>query len=250
MASSGASTRFPHSELGPWRLVWGGANALSHAEIGLPAGSRDGAHLVDSQPTVFIVDDDVDYLPTVANMVASMGFVPEPYRSVDDFLAAFDLKRPGCLVLEIQFADRDGMGLLKHLAAQPIAPPAIILTSSTAIPPIVQSSRLGVEAYLQKHCFAQTTLWESIQSALARDAIQRAAYIRRCELLNRMATLNPRERVVLDLLVQGLDHKRIANDLGVSRRTVENRRSRIMEKLGADTFPKLIAMAIEAAKKP
>lgn len=220
-----------------------------HSEIGQPAGSRDGAYLVDSQPTVFIVDDDVDYLPTITKIVTSMGFAPEPYRSGDDFLAAFDLNRPGCLVIDIQFADRDGMALLEQLASEPIAPPAIILTNSTAIPPIVQASRLGVEAYLQKHCFAQTTLWESIQSAFARDAIQRAAYCRRCELLDRMALLNPRERVVLDLLVEGLDHKRIADDLGVSRRTVENRRARIMEKLGADTFPKLIAMAIEAAKQ-
>ena len=199
---------------------------------------------------MFIVDDDIDYLPTITNMVASMGFAPEPYRSADDYLAAFDLNRPGCLLIEIQFADRDGMALLDQLAAEPIAPPVIILTNSTAIPPIVQAARLGVEAYLQKHCFAQTTLWESIQSAFARDAVQRAAYARRCELLNRMALLNARERVVLDLLVEGLDHKRIADDLGVSRRTVENRRSRIMEKLGADTFPKLIAMAIEAAEQP
>lgn len=204
---------------------------------------------MDSQPTVFIVDEDVDYLPTLTNMVASMGFRPEPYRSGAEYLAAFDPERAGCLVIEIQAADRDGMAIPRHLAAAPIAPPVIILTSSTAIPPVVEAARLGVETYLQKPCFSQTALWESIQSAFARDAMQRVAYRRRRELLARMETLNVRERAVLALLVQGRDHMRIAEDLGVSRRTVENRRARIMEKLGADTFPQLIAMAIEAAGK-
>lgn len=198
------------------------------------------------QLTVFIVDEDVDYLPTLTDMVASMGFRPEPYGSGAEYLAAFDPERAGCLVIAIQAADRDGLTIPRQLAAAPIAPPVIIFSDSTAIPPVVEASHLGVEAYLQKPCFAQTELWEAIQSAFVRDAMQRVAYGRRRDLLARMETLNARERDVLALLIQGRDHLRIAEDLGVSRRTVENRRARIMEKLGADTFPQLIAMAIEA----
>ena len=109
--------------------------------------------------------------------------------------------------------------------------------------------QLGVEAYLQKHCFSETTLWESIHAAFARDAVQRAAYHRRQELVGRLQELSPRERQVLEMLVQGCDHRRISDDLNVSRRTVENRRARIMQKFGADTFPQLISLSIELGIK-
>jgi two-component system, LuxR family, response regulator FixJ len=201
--------------------------------------------LVDLHPAVYIIDNDPDSRESLVNMVASMGFSPVAFSTHDEYLATLDASRHGCVLLSLHSPAAAGLDVLEALAIQSIPMPIIVVTDCNAVPPAVRAMQLGVEAYLQKHCFSETTLWESIHAAFARDAVQRAAYHRRQNLLAHLNELSPRERRVLEMLVQGCDHRQIADNLNVSRRTVENRRARIMQKFGVDTFPQLIAIAIE-----
>lgn len=200
---------------------------------------------MDLHPAVYIIDNDPASRESLVNMVASMGFAPVAFSSREEYVASLDADRHGCVVLSLHAPAAAGLDALEALTALPIPMPIIVVTDCNAVPPAVRAMQLGVEAYLQKHCFSETTLWESIHAAFARDAVQRAAYHRRQELVGRLQELSPRERQVLEMLVQGCDHRQISDDLNVSRRTVENRRARIMQKFNADTFPQLIAIAIE-----
>jgi two-component system response regulator FixJ len=201
--------------------------------------------LVDLHPAVHIIDNDPASRESLVNMVASMGFVPIEFSSREEYVATLDPSRHGCVILSLHAPAAAGLDALEELTKLPIPMPIIVVTDCNAVPPAVRAMQLGVEAYLQMHCFSETTLWESIHAAFARDAVQRAAYHRRQELIARLNELSPRERQVLEMLVQGCDHRQISDDLNVSRRTVENRRARIMQKFGVDTFPQLIAIAIE-----
>jgi RNA polymerase sigma factor (sigma-70 family) len=201
--------------------------------------------LVDLHPSVYIIDNDSASRDSLVNMVASMGFAPVAFSSREEYVSILDSSRHGCVVLSLHAPAAAGLDALEELTKLPIPMPIIVVTDCNAVPPAVRAMQLGVEAYLQKHCFSETTLWESIHAAFARDAVQRAAYHRRQELIARLNELSPRERQVLEMLVQGCDHRQISDELNVSRRTVENRRARIMEKFGVETFPKLIAIAIE-----
>jgi FixJ family two-component response regulator len=201
--------------------------------------------LVDSHPSVHIIDNDPASRDSLVNLVASMGFTPVGFGSLREHVAILDNSRHGCVILSLHAPAAAGLDVLEELTKLPIPMPIIVITDCNAVPPAVRAMQLGVEAYLQKHCFSETTLWESIHAAFARDAVQRAAYHRRQGLIARLNELSPRERQVLEMLVQGYDHRQISDHLNVSRRTVENRRARIMQKFGVDTFPQLIAIAIE-----
>lgn len=200
---------------------------------------------MDLHPAVYIIDNDPASRESLVNMVAAMGFAPVAFSSRDEYVATLDASRHGCIILSLHAPAAAGLDALEELTVLPIPMPIIVVTDCNAVPPAVRAMQLGVEAYLQLHCFSETTLWESIHAAFARDAVQRAAYHRRQELIARLNELSPRERQVLEMLVQGCDHRQISDDLNVSRRTVENRRARIMQKFGVETFPQLIAIAIE-----
>lgn len=213
----------------------------------LPSPHRSSAQgfLVDLHPSVYIIDNDAASRESLVKMVATMGFAPIGFNSRKEYLATLDATRHGCVLLSLHAPAAAGLDALEELTNLAIPMPIIVVTDCNAVPPAVRAMQLGVEAYLQKHCFSETTLWESIHAAFERDAVQRAAYHRRQELIARLNELSPRERHVLEMLVQGCDHREISDDLNVSRRTVENRRARIMQKFGVDTFPQLIAIAIE-----
>ncbi|QDT71631.1 response regulator transcription factor [Lacipirellula limnantheis] len=200
---------------------------------------------VNLSPAVYIIDVDPEARASLVKLVASMGFAPVAFGSREDYVTSLDANSHGCVLLSLHAPASAGLDLLQELTNLPNPMPVIIVTDCNAVPPAVRAMQLGVEAYLQKNCFSETTLWESIHAAFARDAVQRAAYQRREDLLSRLNELSPRERRVLEMLVQGCDHRQISDELNVSRRTVENRRARIMQKFGVDTFPQLIAIAIE-----
>lgn len=200
---------------------------------------------MDSPPSVYIIDHNPDSRESHVNLVASMGFVPVAFGSGEEYLATLDATRHGCIILVLHAPAATGLGILEALTSLPIPMPIIVITDCNAVSPAVRAMQLGVEAYLQRHCFSETTLWESIHASFARDAVQRAAYHRRQDLAARLNELSTREREVLEMLVRGCDHREIAEVLNVSRRTVENRRARIMQKFDAETFPQLIAIAVE-----
>jgi two-component system, LuxR family, response regulator FixJ len=201
---------------------------------------------VDSQSTVYVVDNDPAFLESLLVLVASMGFKARGFSVGEELLREADSLGAGCVILDMQLPDLGGLAVLEHLARKPLPPPAIVMSAYAEVAIAVRAMQLGVIAFFQKHALSETALWEAIHFALARDAENRASHARRELVQARVAQLSEPERQVLDMLVRGWDHTRIAKALEISRRTVENRRAKLMKKLGAQNFPQLIRLAMEA----
>jgi two-component system response regulator FixJ len=201
---------------------------------------------VSAQPTVIIVEDDSDYAESLASLVTAMGFRPHIYASGLDFLDNHSGDLPGCILLDLKLPDINGLTVLERLRNGSGPEPVIVLTGHADVPAAVKAMRNGVVAFLQKQSFSETALWEAIHQAVALDGQQREARARQDALKAQISLLNEPELEVLKLLVAGHDHTTIAGQLQVSRRTVENRRARVMKKLGVSTFPALVRLAMES----
>jgi two-component system response regulator FixJ len=204
-----------------------------------------GTRPVPGAPHVYIIDDDSAYLDSLATLVASMGFKPLPFGASAEFMLRFDGSVPCCVIIDLKLPDVDGLAVIEGLGQFRVPPPVIVLTGRGDVRSAVQAIRRGVVAYLEKHTLSDTSLWEAIQDAFARDAQKRAALARQDGLKARIQSLTSGEMQVFELLAKGHDHTTISEHLGVSRRTVENRRSKLMKKLMVENFADLIALAVE-----
>jgi two-component system, LuxR family, response regulator FixJ len=200
---------------------------------------------VSVQPTVIIVEDDCAYAESLTSLVTAMGFRSRVHATGRDFLDNHSGDVFGCILLDLKLPDIDGLTVLESLRAAPRLAPVIVLTGHADVPSAVKAMRIGVVAYLQKQSFSETALWEAIHQAIALDGKQRETDARRDAVKAQIALLNEPELEVLKLLVAGHDHTTVAEQLQVSRRTVENRRARLMKKLGVSTFPELVQLAME-----
>jgi FixJ family two-component response regulator len=200
---------------------------------------------MNSEPTVFIVDDDAAFRESLSVLILSLGYPSETFASGDEFLAAFDENRPGCILLDVRMPDQSGLAVQEKLSAFSLCPPVIILTGHAEVPVALRALRQGAVEFLQK-TFTEGELREAIGRALDIDAENRSAHRRRCELAEKLALLAPPERDVLELVLAGHPNKKIASVLNISQRAVEDRRARVMKKVEVDSLPELVRFAIEA----
>lgn len=198
-----------------------------------------------TDPTVFIVDDDPAYLDSISVLIQSMGLQTKTFSSADEYLREFDPQLPGCLILDVRMPLTGGLVLQESLNKLPLCPPIIIMTGHAEVTTALRAIRQGAVDFLQK-TFSETELYDAIQRALAKDLANRKQYARATELAERFAKLSPVEHDVLQLVLRGDTNKKIAAILDVSQRAVEDRRSRMMEKLSVNTVPDLIRLSIEA----
>ncbi len=197
-----------------------------------------------------ILDDNPEELLLLAQLVKKLGFSAVCHSNGDEFLRRFDECATGCLILEMKMAGGQSISVLEALAKRRIIPPIIISTRNADVPSVVRAYQLACPvAFFQSRSRSEIALLEAIQSAMARDDEQRAEYARRQDLERRLQQLTQPETDVLHLLLQGADHTTISTELEVSRRTVENRRAKIMKKLGASCFPELVRIALDAGYK-
>jgi two-component system response regulator FixJ len=196
-------------------------------------------------PTVFIVDDDRQFADSITALINSMGIQTKAFLSAEEFLQQFDPLVPGCLILDIRMPQQSGLAFQEQLAKLPLHPAVVIMTGHAEVITALRAMRQGAVDFLQK-TISEDELRESIQRAIAHDAKIRAAYHRQEAIKRRIAQLTPPEREVLDQVLHGEANKVIAASLGVSRRTIEDRRSRVMQKLGVDTLADLVRISIEA----
>jgi two-component system response regulator FixJ len=194
------------------------------------ATDADRRNMTELKPTVFIVDDDRGVLDSLKFLMRSVGLYAETYQSAQEFLGAFDLERPGCLVLDVAM----GSSL-----------PVIFITAHGDVPMAVQAVKAGAVDFVQKP-FRDQELIDKIQSALQQDAQLRRQIADRADITQRIESLTPRELEVMHLVVEGKPNKVIAHSLGISQRTVEIHRSRVMEKMRAESVPHLVQMVIRA----
>ncbi len=195
-------------------------------------------------PTVFVVDDDFGVRSSIRVLMKSIGLPATPYASAKEFLAAYDAAQPGCLVLDIRMPGMSGLELQEELNSRGAVLPVIFVSGHADIPMAVEAMRHGAFDFLQKP-FRDQDLIDRVQQALARDRETREALKEHESIRARLATLTPREQDVLELLTAGKANKGMAQDLGLSQRTVEVHRAHVMEKMGAKSVAQLVRMVMD-----
>ncbi len=194
--------------------------------------------------TVFVVDDDDGVRTSLGILLDSAGYRVVPFPSAPEFLAQYDPARPGCVLLDMRMPGMTGMEMLQELARRGAFLPVIFITGHGDVPMAVEAMKAGAFDFLQKP-FSPRDLLDRIQRALAADTEARQVLSRTEDLRQRLATLTPREKEVMGLIVAGHANKVIAMDLGLSERTVEIHRARVMEKMATRSVAHLVRMALE-----
>jgi len=195
-------------------------------------------------PIVFIVDDDEAVRNSLRLLVKSVGLTATALASAQEFLASYDPLQPGCLVLDVRMPGMSGLELQQRLNLRGAVIPVIFITGHGDVPMAVEAMQQGAFDFLQKP-FRDQDLMDRIQRALERDRANRAELGERSRIRAQHETLTPREREVLALVTSGKANKVMAADLGLSRRTIEIHRARVMEKMGASSLAQLVRMVLD-----
>lgn len=195
--------------------------------------------------TVFIVDDDDAVRDSLGLLMKSAGLHAEAFDSAESFLRDYDPLRPGCLVLDIRMPGMSGLELQGELVDRESSLPIIFITAHGDIPMAVEAVRQGAVDFIQKP-FDDTELVAKVRQAVSDSERKHEGLIERADVRRRASTLTAREREVMSQVVQGKANKVIASDLGVSQRTVEIHRARVMEKMQAGSLAQLVRMVLIA----
>ncbi|MCX7169810.1 MAG: response regulator transcription factor [Proteobacteria bacterium] len=195
-------------------------------------------------PTVFIVDDDQAVARSLRWLIETVRLRVETFASAQAFIDGYDASKPGCLVLDVRMPGMSGLELQERLAAQRIHVPIIYITGHGDVQMAVRAVQSGAFDFIEKP-FNDQDLLDRIQKAIVFDAGQRGKDAQRAQLRALFASLTPREREVLDLVVEGKSNKAIANYFGLSAKTVEVHRANMMEKMQARSVADLVKMAMQ-----
>jgi len=195
----------------------------------------------DMPQTVFVVDDDDAVRNSLRMLLKSAGVHAEASASAQEFLSTYEVTQPGCLVLDVRMPGMSGLEMQHELNLRGATIPVIFITGHGDIPMAVEAMQHGAFDFLQKP-FRDQELLDRVQRALIRDADYRARLRQTDRIRERLTSLSPREREVLNLVTQGKANKMVAGDLGVSQRTVEIHRAHVMQKMEAGSLAELVRM--------
>jgi len=198
-----------------------------------------------TEPTVFVVDDNAGVRNSLNALLESVGLAVETYASAEEFLAAYDPERPGCLVLDVRLRQSSGLDLQDDLRRRNAMLPIIMLTGHGNVPTSVRALKAGAVDFLQKPA-PPKLLVERIRAALDSDRQARELISQRAGVLERLADLTPRERQVMELLVAGRTSKEIAVAMHVSVRTVEGHRRVVLAKMEVTSAAQLVRTVLNA----
>ena len=198
-----------------------------------------------AEATVFVVDDNFSVRKSLHALLESAGLAVETYASGDEFLAAYDPQRPGCLVLDVRLHHSSGLDLQDELRRRQATLPIIVLTGHGNVPTSVRALKAGAVDFLQKPAPPKLLL-ERVRAALDIDRQARAGSTARAAVMERLAHLTPREREVMELLIAGKTSKEIAAVLHVSVRTVEGHRRLVLSKMDVSSATQLVRTVLSA----
>ena len=192
-------------------------------------------------PIVYVVDDDPAIIRLLTELVKAIGLDVKACQSAEEFLAVYKASGPGCLVLDVRVPGMSGMELQRQLTAAGSTLPIIFLTGYADVRMAVEAMEWGAFGFLEKP-FRPQELCEKIQSAVRLDAEVWRQREERESAAARLAQLTPAERRVADLVAAGQTNKMIARELGLSTRTVEAHRARLMGRLGMKSRTELVGL--------
>ena len=196
---------------------------------------------------VFVVDDDAALRAMLVVTLTKAGFAARAFASADEFIAAFDPRVSGCLLLDFNMPGTSGLELQRLLAARGVHLPIVFLTGKADVPKAVDAMRAGAIDILQKP-FDRAVLIERIGAALALERRLRETEGSVAANRNKIALLTKRELQICELLVDGLASKEIARKLTISTRTVEHHRANVLRKIEASNVVELARIFLAARK--
>jgi FixJ family two-component response regulator len=190
---------------------------------------------------VYVVDDDVRLREAVGELFAALDVPSVTFASVAEYVAYTKPDLPACLILDVKLPDINGLEFQQQLG-DAYHPPIVFITGHGDIPSSVRAMKAGAVDFLAKP-FSRPDLMAAIEAAITRDRLVRRERTELGRLQQRYSSLTPRESEVLPLIVSGLLNKQAAAELGISEVTLQIHRSRIMQKMAADSFADLVRMA-------
>ncbi|KES21091.1 MULTISPECIES: response regulator transcription factor [Pseudomonas] len=208
----------------------------------VPAPQGGTRPQADATPLVYVVDDDVSVRESLELLIRFAGWQPVLFDSARAFLDQPAALVPSCLVLDVNLPDLNGLDLQRSVAGERPAMPIIFITGYGDVPLTVRAMKAGAVEFLTKP-FDDDTLLLAIAEALAHSRVALQQQERLRTLRAAYASLTPRERDVLRMVVAGRLNKQVAADLGISEITVKAHRGRAMRKMKARSLPDLVKMA-------
>jgi two-component system response regulator FixJ len=196
----------------------------------------------DDRQVVFVVDDDAAVRSSLAMLLKSMALAVDTFESANAFLQTMPPDPSGCLVLDIRMPGMSGIELQQQLKQRGCALPIIFITGHGDVSMAVHAMREGAVDFIEKP-FRDQDLLDRIYQALDRDRTRRRAADETVHIRERFAALTPREHEVMQRIARGQANKVIAIELGLSERTVEIHRAKVMHKTGARSLAELVGMA-------
>ena len=204
---------------------------------------RGQSPLPQATPIVFVVDDDDSVRESLKLLIDSAGWQPETFASGEEFLSRpKPVAAPTCLVLDVRLPDISGLDVQKRIAEDQISMPIIFISGYGDVPVTVQAMKEGAVEFLTKPVVGDVLLL-ALQQAIERSSAALGHEEEFRALRNRYASLTPREREVMELVVAGLLNKQIGSELGISEITVKAHRGQMMRKMEAPSLPHLVKMA-------
>ncbi|MCE9641514.1 MAG: response regulator [Betaproteobacteria bacterium] len=190
-----------------------------------------------------MVDDDQAVARSLRWLIESVRLKVETFASAQAFLDGYDAAKPGCLVLDVRMPGMSGIELQERLTAQRIRVPIIFITGHGDVQMAVRAVQAGAFDFIEKP-FNDQDLLDRMQRAISFDSERRERDTQRAQLGALFTSLTPREREVMDLVVEGMSNKAVANTLGLSAKTVEVHRAKVMEKMNARSVSDLVRMSM------
>ena len=212
------------------------------------ARSSEGIAMPEVRSIVFVVDDDVSVRESLELLIETAGWQPETFASAQQFLSRPRATGPCCLVLDMTLPGLNGLELQQQLVERTDMP-IIFITGHGDVPMSVQAMKAGAVEFLTKP-FKDDVLLDAIRGAIerSRTALRQDSEMR--PLRDCYASLTPREREVMALVVSGLLNKQVGGELGISEITVKAHRGQVMRKMKADSLADLVTMAARLGLRP
>jgi FixJ family two-component response regulator len=196
----------------------------------------------DMAPVVFLIDDDPSVLKSVTRLLSAAGFETRPYSSPKRFLDNYDSSLPGCIVMDLEMPEINGLDLQKRLALSGYAKPIVFISGQGDIPTSVSAMKAGAVDFLTKP-FDRGHLLSAVRAAIGKDQAAHRSWNELDRIGKCRASLTSREREVFELVTRGRLNKQIAGDLGIAEKTVKIHRGRMMRKMGVRTLADLVQLA-------
>ncbi|OLF54383.1 response regulator transcription factor [Pseudomonas chlororaphis] len=198
-----------------------------------------------TQQLVYVVDDDPGMLDSTVWLLESVGLKAMPFTSGRAFLEHCDPSLDACVLLDVRMPGMGGLNVQEELRQRDIHLPLIFVSGHADVPIVVRAFKAGAVDFIEKP-YNEQLLLDSVQQALSRADDRHSRNAGQAKVEARLESLTPRERDVLLPLVQGYSNREIAEQLGVSVKTIDLYRSRVMKRMQAEHLPELVGMAIAA----